>query len=561
MRRAGRLKLVALEQRFVDNVKCATSWTSKKPSLLSVFCVNRQKNCPALVYKNNMSQSTQDVSTEKSEFGLSSSFKFEHPDDYRYRPSESRRPSTAEDVKEIIGLLKEILEFNEKQYSSLVVENKVKVLCTYYCFLQKEHKEIFLKELATKYAVNHDMVSKAAKQMVEMDVGSDQMIKFQDKLKILLTPQYLSLFKLIGRLEKGVKFLLDMRTDVLDLVGSISSLEISSPDCLPVQQLNISLRDLLSTWFNVGFLQLERITWNSPCQMLQKISEYEAVHPVKSWVDLKRRVGPWRRCFVYTHSSMPGEPIVVLHAALTNDIVSSLKGITVPNNVSGDTPIFQSDGSKEDTKDINAFIFYSITSTQKGLQGIELGNYMIKRVAEELCSEFPHVKQFSTLSPIPMFRGWLIDKIKCAERGENVFPNGLWAKVKEYVSTEKGPQGWAELRKLLYTNMWYQDPELIALLEHPLMVSCARYLYLEKRRGFALDNVANFHLRCGAVMWRLNWLADVSPRGLTNSCSMMVNYRYYLEDADKNSRDYLEKKQVTASEQIIKLCGDMQSKL
>lgn len=560
MRRAGLLK-PALEQH-VSNVKSVTSWLGiKTVTSSSVFCVNRRKNRLALA-NSNMSQLKRNASTEKTELGLSSSFKFEHPDDYRYKPSETRRPSNAEDVKEIIRLLKEILELQEKHFSSCIVENKTKILCSYYCFLQKEHKEVFLKELATKYAVSHHTVSKAAKQMAEMDVGSDQMIKFEDKLKVLLTPQYLNLFKLIGRLEKGVKFLVDMRTDVLDLVGTITSLECSFPECVPVQQLNITLRDLLSVWFNVGFLQLERITWNSPCQMLQKISEYEAVHPVKSWVDLKRRVGPRRRCFVYTHSSMPGEPIVVLHTAFTKDIVSSVKGITVPDNVSDDTPAFQTEeSSNEDAKDINAFIFYSITSTQRGLQGIELGNYMIKRVAQELHSEFPRVTKFSTLSPIPMFRGWLIDKIKAVERGDNSFPIGLWTKVKERVSNEQGSQGWAELRKLLYTNMWYQDPELVALLEHPLMVSCARYLYLEKRRGFAFDNVANFHLRNGAVMWRLNWLADVSPRGLTNSCSLMVNYRYYLDDADRNSQDYLEKKQVRASEQIIKLCGELQSKL
>lgn len=125
LRRAGLLKVAALEQQYVNNIKCLTSWPSKKPSLLSVFCVNPRKNRPALVYTNNMSQNTHNGTTEKSEFGLSSSFKFEHPDDYSYKPSESRRPSTAENVKEIIGLLKEILAFNDKQHSSLVVEVRV----------------------------------------------------------------------------------------------------------------------------------------------------------------------------------------------------------------------------------------------------------------------------------------------------------------------------------------------------------------------------------------------------------------------------------------------------
>lgn len=125
LRRAGLLKLAALEQQYVNNTKSVTSWAGKKSSLLSAFYGNRRKNRTALVYKCNMSQSTQSASTEKSEFGLSSSFKFEHPDDYRYKPSESRKPSNADDVKEIICLLKEVLEFTEKHHSSLVAEVRI----------------------------------------------------------------------------------------------------------------------------------------------------------------------------------------------------------------------------------------------------------------------------------------------------------------------------------------------------------------------------------------------------------------------------------------------------
>nr|CAD7446365.1 unnamed protein product [Timema bartmani] len=201
----------------------------------------------------------------------------------------------------------------------------------------------------------------------------------------------------------------------------ISELDSKDPHLLPLQQLNSTLRETLSLWFSVGFLNLERVTWRSPCEMLQKISEYEAVHPVRNWTDLKRRVGPYRRCFVYTHSSMPDEPLVVLHTALSDEIAGSMSGIvSAASRMSVDLTA-KSDvvvnSEEENPSLVKAAIFYSISSTQKGLQGIELGNYLIKRVVRELQAEFPLVNQFSTLSPIPTFRLYLVDRLKAAERG------------------------------------------------------------------------------------------------------------------------------------------------
>ncbi|KAE8737229.1 hypothetical protein FOCC_FOCC017309, partial [Frankliniella occidentalis] len=117
---------------------------------------------------------------------------------------------------------------------------------------------------------------------------------------------------------------------------------------------------------------------------------------------------------------------------------------------------------------------------------------------------------------------------------------------------EKWP---TELQRLLKSNAWLDNPDLVAFLKEPLMRMCARYLYLEKHRSAALNGVANFHLKNGAVMWRINWHADLSPRGLGNSCGIMVNYRYYLEDTEANSRSYLEHHKINASEQVIQLAA------
>lgn len=319
---------------------------------------------------------------------------------------------------------------------------------------------------------------------------------------------------------------------------------------IKLQQLNSTLMELLSLWFSVGFLKLQRITWQtSTCEMLEKISEYEVVHPIRNWADLKRRVGPYRRCFVFTHSSMPNEPLVVLHTALSDRIHTSMATITENarrmSTLGGDN---SPNLHFEDSNRIKAAVFYSVASTQDGLHGIELGNYLIKRVVAELISEFPCIDQFSTLSPIPKFKKWLFDKFA-------MFTQDEVENIKQVLQISS--EGFnKELRKCLSTNEWISNDRICDVLEKPLMRLCAYYLFVEKRRNNALDSVAHFHLRNGAVMWRLNWMADRSVRGVGNSCGIMVNYRYFLNDTESNSRNYIEKYQVNASEQIKELSAN-----
>jgi len=319
----------------------------------------------------------------------------------------------------------------------------------------------------------------------------------------------------------------------------------------------------------VGFLQLERITWESPCDMLQKISDYEAVHPIRNWTDLKRRVGSYRRCFVFTHNSMPREPVVVLHTALTNEISSSIQSIVQHPRLG--SPLSDPDNSNsppvekpEDPSLITTAIFYSITSTQKGLGGVELGNYLIKSVVKELLQEFPQMHQFSSLSPIPGFKDWLISQINvcinaynAGEEPENdVLLDEEMFELKNALATS-GRGLFETFKKALVNNIWVQEKDLSIALEKPLTRLCARYLYSEKRRGFALNPVANFHLRNGAMMWRINWLADTTPRGLGASCGLMVNYRYFLGQTEQNSKDYMESQRIAASDQVmglVRLC-------
>lgn len=474
------------------------------------------------------------------------------------RSNHFRRESTIHDEAKVVGLLKEILAYQDTNMSNWIIESKVKALCAAYSFLLKPHKEGFLKVLACEYAVDHDAVRHAAEQMAQSQEGehlSKQFLKLEEKLKNSLTPQYLWLFTHVGRLERGVKFLVDLRTDVLTLISELDAFDAA---LVPMQRLNNTLRELLSMWFSVGFLSVERVTWKSPCEMLQKISEYEAVHPVRNWADLKRRVGLYRRCFVYTHNSMPDEPIVVLHIALCDEISSSMGGIVASasrlsvDKSASEIGLHGVQPETEDPSHVKAAVFYSITSTQKGLKGIELGNYLIKRAAIEVQAEFPQVTQFSTLSPIPGFRSWLSDKVKAVDRGENEV---LTPEEDLALQNILGKQWPTELLRLLKSNAWLENRDLVSFLREPLMRLCARYLYLEKHRGAALDSVANFHLKNGAVMWRINWQADVSPRGLGNSCGVMVNYRYYIDETENNSRNYLEHHKIVASDQVTQLAA------
>ncbi|KAJ8398643.1 hypothetical protein AAFF_G00421710 [Aldrovandia affinis] len=415
----------------------------------------------------------------------------------------------------------------------------------FYKGLEKEEKMDFLDKLSQDFGVDHKGVSELAGKVAETQLRDlATVLQVEDRLRYSLTPRYRQLLSHISRVEGGVKFLVDLRADVIEIISSKAS---ESPH---IRDLNGTLKGLLSEWFSVGLLRLERITWQSPCEILQKISQYEAVHPVRNWTDIKRRVGPYRRCYAFTHASMPGEPLVVLHVALTEDI---------SNNIQAIVREFATLDSEEDVNKINSAVFYSISSTQAGLQGVELGNYLIKRVVRKLQGEFPHLSQFSSLSPIPGFCAWLqglLGPQRKEGRGAGLLTEQEWREVEE--ATGARDTAADALRRLLAGGEWVRSERLARALEPALMRLCAWYLYGEKRRGYALNPVANFHLQNGATMWRLNWQADTSPRGVAGSCGVMVNYRYFLQETSANSAAYLQTKAVAASDQILGLVSQFQ---
>uniref|UniRef100_A0A8D0BP83 Malonyl-CoA decarboxylase, mitochondrial n=1 Tax=Salvator merianae TaxID=96440 RepID=A0A8D0BP83_SALMN len=418
-----------------------------------------------------------------------------------------------------------------------------------------------LSRLARDFGVEHGRVAEVGSRVLrlleeqqrrqpgqpgEEDGGPEggeggALLQAEDRLRHSLTPRYRGLFQHLGRHEGGLRFLVELRRDLLE---ALAARQAEGPH---VREMNGVLKNMLSDWFSVGFLNLERVTWQSSCEILQKISDSEAVHPVRNWMDMKRRVGSYRRCYYFAHCAIPGEPLVVLHVALTDEISNNVQALLK------EIPSLE----VEVLNKITTAIFYSISLTQPGLQGVELGTYLIKRVVKELQTEFPQIKAFSTLSPIPGFTKWL-QGLLSSQSKETGRSSPFTELEHREISELTGDSTTEILKRLLANNEWVRSEKLARALQQPLMRLCAWYLYGEKHRGYALNPVANFHLRNGAVLWRLNWMADASPRGITASCGMMVNYRYFLEDTTVNSASYLGTKQIKASEQVLTLVSQFQ---
>jgi len=443
--------------------------------------------------------------------------------------------------------------------SSITQDNAANQFCRLYSGLGTDDRSQFLTKLAVDYEVDSTIIKEVARKIADGEVTSTEAAKMHQEMERSLTPPQNLVFTKIGQIQGGVKFLVDMRKDIIQ---TLKDGDLSSSQLAALKLMNRNLQSLLSYWFSMGFMSIEQVTWDSPCALLQKVSDYEAVHPVKNWTDLKTRVGPYRRCFVYTHPSMPGEPVVILHVALTDTIASSITSLVRDHrSVRG----FDRDqtwtgfGDTAEEPDLcRAAIFYSVTSTQVGLQGIELGTHLIKQAVLSLKKEFPHLNTFSTLSPIPGYRAWLVMELAKAGRGESTPLSA--SEVTQLQNVLETDNIYDKLLEVIKTSSWVGDTAIEPIIRTVLTRLCARYLYTEKRRNNALNSVANFHLRNGSCLWRINWLADPSPRGMTNSCGLMVNYRYYLDRLEDNSNNYLNNFTVDADNQVIDLL-DNKSKL
>ncbi|MFZ3140304.1 malonyl-CoA decarboxylase [Polaromonas sp.] len=303
---------------------------------------------------------------------------------------------------------------------------------------------------------------------------------------------------------EGVRFLVDLRAEMLPFLKADRRL----------MALDVELEYMFSTWFDVGFLDLRRISWDSPASLIEKLIQYEAVHDIRSWADVKNRLDSDRRCYGFFHPRLPGIPLIFVEVALVGEMAQSIE------------PLLDEHAAASDLNKATTAIFYSISNTQSGLRGVSFGDSLIKRVVETLKNEFPRLKVFATLSPIPGLRSWLgknaaalLDQLADKERralgqaigSDPLTPGDFLAAIESPLELpEKSP-----LRRML-------------------LRCAAHYLGQGLQDGKPLDAVARFHLGNGARVERLNWAADPSPKGLKQSCGLMVNYLYDLKRLDKH---------------------------
>ena len=302
----------------------------------------------------------------------------------------------------------------------------------------------------------------------------------------------------------GVQFLVRLRADMLPYLKADKRL----------QALDVEMEYMFSTWFDVGFLELRRISWDSPASLIEKLIQYEAVHDIKSWADVKNRLDSDRRCYGFFHQRMPGEPLIFVEVALVDSMADSI------------TPLLDESADAADLNKATTAIFYSISNTQVGLRGVSFGDSLIKHVVETLQAEFPRLRMFATLSPIPGFRAWL---------GKNAAP--LLERLDDKTRAELG-------RAVGFEPV--TATHLLAAMEKPLELDAkspvrqvlvqyaAHYLGRELANGKPLDAVARFHLGNGARVERLNWGGDPSVKGVKQSYGVMVNYLYDLKRLDKH---------------------------
>ncbi|GMI77502.1 hypothetical protein like AT4G04320 [Hibiscus trionum] len=446
-------------------------------------------------------------------------------------------------------VLDSVLNDFSEGYFSLSFENRRKLLLT----LAKEYdlSRTQVRELIKQYLGLQPPGNEAQSGGVEDECSLSTFYRIERNLRHSLKPVYETLFERINSHHEGLKFLTILRADILSVLaeGNIASL----------RAMDSNLKDMLSTWLSPAALELHQITWDDPASLLEKIVAYEAVHPISNLIDLKRRLGVGRRCFAYFHSAIPCEPLIFIEVALLKNIAETIQEVLWDY-----PPIVESEAS--------CALFYSISSTQPGLAGINLGKFLIKRVITLVKRDMPHISVFATLSPIPGFMPWLLSKlasqsrlaeaenISCSSADnpgltfyENVLePEEEKALINSLGDLAAGKSGMEILLNVLTptTHEWTDSDKLLSALKPPLMRLCVRYLLLEKKRGKALDSVANFHLQNGAMVQRINWMADRSDKGLSQSAGIMVNYVYRPENIEEYAQSYFSKGHIHSSDEV-----------
>lgn len=368
----------------------------------------------------------------------------------------------------------------------------------------------FFRALARRYSPDPDAVRAAAIAYAESP-DAEQL----SRLVAVAEPPRQELFRRLNLAPGATSALVELRRELLGYLRDEPELRAVDGD----------FAHLFSSWFNRGFLVMQRIDWKTPAHILEKLIEYEAVHQIHGWEDLRGRLAPAdRRCFAFFHPALPDDPLIFVEVALADSIPEAISAVLSEERelVAGQRRAVA--------------VFYSISNCQAGLKGISFGNFLIKQVVEDLKQGLPSLKTFVTLSPVPAFRQWLeraaLEDADCA----------------------------AAVDALQRPN-WHKQPAEADDLKKSLLPLAARYFLSEKRPDQQpLDPVGRFHLGNGASLHRLNWLGDPSPKGLKESAGLMVNYLYDHASIETNHETYADRREVVASRAVRSLLGSKRIK-
>jgi malonyl-CoA decarboxylase len=363
-----------------------------------------------------------------------------------------------------------------------------------------------LRLLATDFGARPESVDRALRAWQQAADAPTRLLA-EARLREALRSRRESVLRQFHALPEGMKFLVDLRAEVLHALDADPALGALEHD----------LAVLLQSWFDVGFLSLERITWTSPAALLEKLIAYEAVHEIRSWTDLRHRLESDRRCYAFFHPRMPLEPLIFVEVALTSGLADSVQAL-----LDESSPAL--DPARADTA-----MFYSISSTQPGLRGISFGNALIKQVVGALQAEYPGLRQFATLSPVPRLRAWL--------RSADDREVGAALPERErlaFAAAFHEPPGARALERAIDSIARHGEDARAQALQPCLLRAAAHYLHEAREGSRPHCPVARFHLSNGARLERIDWGGDTSARGIAQSGGVMVNYLYRGEDIDEN---------------------------
>jgi malonyl-CoA decarboxylase len=414
----------------------------------------------------------------------------------RRREGNTPRPDHAQLIKGCHELLE-----SDGEASSIALASRALEM---YRRLKEEEKPRFFEGLVTQFSAEPGAIDKAYAQYRESRDNASLQVLFD-----ACEPRRQELFRRLNLASDGTYELVRMREDLLKWLRE-------RPDFAAI---DADFAHLFGSWFNRGFLMLKRIDWNTPASILEKIIRYEAVHEIRDWDDLRRRLDARdRRCFAFFHPAIGDEPLIFVEVALHKGLPGQIQ------------PILEGKRSEVDDPEVaDTAAFFGISNCQTGLRGISFGNFLIKQVVQELKQELPQLKNFVTLSPVPGLAQWLAER-----REDETLPRSLRDTLAE-----------------LEIPDWHRDPARSERLKAVVKPLAARYLVEEKNaRGLPLNPVARFHLGNGAELHRINWLGDVSSKGLKQGAGLMVNYLYVLEEIERNHENYVANAKVARSSEV-----------